>query len=392
MIKNTYDVVIIGGAAIGSATAFFLNRHAGFSGSVLVIEKDPGYTKCSTTLSMSSIRQQFSTPANILASAFGVEFIKQAKSEFGALGDVSFCENGYLIMASHAAADALRANHEIQRSLGADNVLLTPDEISGRFPWMSDEAVALGCLGLSGEGWFDPHSLLNLYITEAKASGVDYIADEAVDLKMSGGRVTAVHLASGEKIACGQAVNAAGPAAAKIAAMAELALPVEPRKRLIYVFDCREKDSITNSPLFFDPNGVFCRPEGTYFLTGVSPPEDQDPVCTDFEITYDLFEEMIWPTLANRVPAFKAIKLVNAWAGHYAYNTIDQNALLGTLPDVPNLYFANGFSGHGIQQSPAVGRGIAELITDGIFTSLDLSGLSVERLLSGDRVREVNVF
>ena len=392
MIKNTYDVVIIGGAAIGSATAFFLNRHAGFSGSVLVIEKDPGYTKCSTTLSMSSIRQQFSTPANILASAFGVEFIKQAKSEFGALGDVSFCENGYLIMASHAAADALRANHEIQRSLGADNVLLTPDEISGRFPWMSDEAVALGCLGLSGEGWFDPHSLLNLYITEAKASGVDYIADEAVDLKMSGGRVTAVYLANGEKIACGQVVNAAGPAASKIAAMAELALPVEPRKRLIYVFDCREKDSITNSPLFFDPNGVFCRPEGAYFLTGVSPPEDQDPVCTDFEITYDLFEEMIWPTLANRVPAFKAIKLVNAWAGHYAYNTIDQNALLGSLPDVPNLYFANGFSGHGIQQSPAVGRGIAELITDGTFTSLDLSGLSVERLLSGDRVREVNVF
>ena len=392
MIKNTYDVVIIGGAAIGSATAFFLNRHAGFSGSVLVIEKDPGYTKCSTTLSMSSIRQQFSTPANILASAFGVEFIKQAKSEFGALGDVSFCENGYLIMASHAAADALRANHEIQRSLGADNVLLTPDEISGRFPWMSDEAVALGCLGLSGEGWFDPHSLLNLYITEAKASGVDYIADEAVDLKMSGGRVTAVHLANGEKIACGQVVNAAGPAASKIAAMAELALPVEPRKRLIYVFDCREKDSITNSPLFFDPNGVFCRPEGAYFLTGVSPPEDQDPVCTDFEITYDLFEEMIWPTLANRVPAFKAIKLVNAWAGHYAYNTIDQNALLGSLPDIPNLYFANGFSGHGIQQSPAVGRGIAELITDGTFTSLDLSGLSVERLLSGDRVREVNVF
>ena len=392
MIKNTYDVVIIGGAAIGSATAFFLNRHAGFSGSVLVIEKDPGYTKCSTTLSMSSIRQQFSTPANILASAFGVEFIKQAKSEFGVLGDVSFCENGYLIMASHAAADALRANHETQCSLGAKNVLLTPDEISRRFPWMSDEGVALGCLGLSGEGWFDPHSLLNLYITEAKASGVDYIADEAVDLKISGGRVTAVHLASGEKIACGQAVNAAGPAAAKIAAMAELALPVEPRKRLIYVFDCREKDSITNSPLFFDPNGVFCRPEGAYFLTGVSPPEDQDPVCTDFEITYDLFEEMIWPTLANRVPAFKAIKLVNAWAGHYAYNTIDQNALLGSLPDVPNLYFANGFSGHGIQQSPAVGRGIAELITDGIFTSLDLSDLSVERLLSGHTVHEVNVF
>ena len=209
---------------------------------------------------------------------------------------------------------------------------------------------------------------------------------------MSNGQVKSVKLADGRKISCGCLVNAAGPAANSIATMADQSLPVQSRKRIVYVFDCREKAKITNSPLFFDPNGVFCRPEGNYFLTGVSPPEDQDPTCDDFDVTYDLFENVIWPTLANRVPAFEAIKLVNAWAGHYAYNTLDQNALLGPLPAVSNLFFANGFSGHGIQQSPAVGRAIAELITSGKFVSIDFSELAVERILTGHTVRETNIF
>ena len=391
-MKKSYDVVIIGGAAIGSATAFFLSRDKAFSGSILVIEKDPSYSKCSTTLSLASIRQQFSTPANILASAFGIDFIKKAPSEFGRLGDIGFKESGYLIMASEDGTNALRANRKIQSSLGAKNVLLSPEEITKRYPWMSTGGVKLGCLGLSGEGWFDPHALLNLYISEAKGHGVDYLAAEVSNLELLEGEVRAVYLTDGRKIPCGCVVNAAGPAANSIATMAYQSIPVEPRKRIVYVFDCREKATIINSPLFFDPNGVFCRPEGNYFLAGVSPPEDQDPICNDLDVTYDLFEDIIWPTLANRVPAFEAIKLINAWAGHYAYNTWDQNALLGPLPAVPNLYFANGFSGHGIQQSPAVGRAIAELITNGHFMSIDFSELAVERLLTGHVVREINVF
>jgi len=144
--------------------------------------------------------------------------------------------------------------------------------------------------------------------------------------------------------------------------------------------------------LLFDPSGVYCRPEGQVFLCGLSPPEDQDPACDDFEITHHWFDEVIWPTLAHRVPLFEAIKPVSAWAGHYAYNTLDQNALLGPLPDVPNLYFVNGFSGHGVQQSPAVGRGIAELIAEGRYLTLDLSDLSAERLLTGRAIREANVY
>ena len=390
-MNASYDVVIIGGAAIGSATAFFLTRHPSFDGSVLVLEKDPSYTQCSTTLSMASIRQQFSTPANILASAFGVEFIKNTVSEFGVEFDLSFRENGYLILASDAGTETLRGNHDIQTGLGADNVLLTPDEIRARFPWMSTDGLAMGCLGLSGEGWFDPHALLNLFRTQARAQGAEYASAEAVGLQIEAGRVSGVTLADGRTIGCSTVVNASGTGAATVAGWAGLDLPVEPRKRIVYVFDCREKDTFTDAPLFFDLNGVYCRPEGAYFLSGYAPPPDRDPPCNDFDVTYEWFEELVWPTLAARVPAFEAIKVINAWAGHYAYNTFDQNALLGPMPDVPNLYFANGFSGHGIQQSPAVGRGIAELIVDGTFTTLDLSELSVERLSSGRTVREQNV-
>jgi len=391
-MRAAYDAVIIGGAAIGAATAFFLTRQPGFSGTILVLEKDPGYTQCSTTLSLASIRQQFSTPVNIEASKFGAEFIKSAPAAFGERGALSFREQGYLVLAGPDGEAALRANHELQISLGADNALLTPADMRARFPWLATEGVTLGCLGLSGEGWFDPHALLNLYIAEAKGGGAEFTRAEAIGFDMHAGKVAGVRLATGATIACGAVVNASGIRADTVAGWAGLSVPVEPRKRIVYVFDCREKAALEGAPLLFDPSGVYCRPEGQYFLCGLSPPEDQDPACDDFEITHHWFDEVIWPTLAHRVPLFEAIKPVNAWAGHYAYNTLDQNALLGPLPEVANLYFANGFSGHGVQQSPAVGRGIAELIAEGRYTSLDLSDLSAKRLRTGRAIREANVY
>ena len=166
-MRASYDVVIIGGAAIGSSIAFFLSRSTTFSGSVLVLEKDLSYTKCSTTLSLASIRQQFSTPVNILASAFSIDFIKKARAKFGTPGDIGFDESGYLITASSHGATALRANYKIQHALGTESALLSPEQIAQRFPWMSTKGIGLACLGLSGEGLFDPYSLLNLYISEA---------------------------------------------------------------------------------------------------------------------------------------------------------------------------------------------------------------------------------
>ena len=166
-------------------------------------------------------------------------------------------------------------------------------------------------------------------------------------------------------------------------------LPVRSRKRLVFTFQCREE--IPDCPLVVDPCGLYFRPEGDRFLCGISPPADQDPDCRDLHVDSRWFEDILWPALAHRVPAFDALRQRTAWSGHYAYNVRDQNAALGPHPEVGNFYFANGFSGHGLQQSPAVGRAICELIAFGAYRSLDLGRLGFDRFATGRLVRERNV-
>jgi FAD-dependent oxidoreductase domain-containing protein 1 len=389
---QSYDVVIVGGGVIGSAIAYFLAGQTGFKGSILVVEKDPTYAEAATSRSAGGVRQQFSTPENIRMGAFGASFIKSVGEHLDVDGEtptLPFVEWGYLFLATEAGLEILRNNHRTQSELGADVVLLSPAELAARFPWLNTADLAGGSYGLSNEGWTDPYGLLQAFRRKARALGVTYLADEAVAIGRDARKVTSLTLKSGETIACGALVNAAGYHAHEIAAAVGIDLPIRPRKRFVYVFDCRER--LESAPLLIDPSGVYFRPEGASYICGVSPPEDDDPDCTDFELDYRLFEEVIWPTLAQRVPAFEAIKLVRAWAGHYDYNTLDQNAILGAHPELANFYFANGFSGHGLQQSPAVGRAIAELIVHGRYRSIDLSRLGYERILKGAPLLELNI-
>ncbi|MGH6912842.1 MAG: FAD-dependent oxidoreductase [Geminicoccales bacterium] len=386
------DVVIIGGGVIGSAVAYFLLSDAGFEGRVTVIERDPSYKRASSALSASSIRQQFSTPENIRMSMFGAQFVKSIAEHLSVddeKAELPFVENGYLFLATEAGLPVLRDNHVTQTALGADIAFLGPDALEARFPWLNVDGVAAGTFGLSNEGWTDPYGLLQAFRRKARSLGVEYVKDELVDLRRDGGRVVAVQLAAGGEIACGTLVDAAGFHAGAVAALAGLELPVRPRKRYVFVFDCREK--VEKAPLLIDPNGVYFRPEGASYICGVSPPADADPDSLDFEIDYGLFEETVWPTLAHRVPAFEAIKLARAWAGHYDYNTLDQNAVVGCHPEVANLYVAAGFSGHGLQQSPAIGRAVAELIVEGAYRSIDLTRFGWERVLRNAPIFERNV-
>ncbi len=387
-----YDVIIIGGAVMGSAVAHFLTSDSAFNGSVLVIERDPSYEHCSTGRSWGGVRQQFSTRENILMSLFGVEFVRAAAERLAVDGeapDVGFREAGYLYLASTEGRPVLEKNTALQGELGASTVLLDNDAVAQRFPWLNVEDVAAATFGESGEGWVDAYALMQAFRRKAQGDGALYLSDEVVGFERSGPKLTGVKLAGGESVDAGCIVNAAGPHAGALARLANIDLPVTPRKRMTYVFDCRSE--LPPLPLTIDTTGVAFRPEGPNYIAIVSPPAERDPVCHDLEEDHTLFEETIWPALAHRVPVFEAIKPVGAWAGHYDYNGFDQNAILGPHPEVEGLLFCNGFSGHGLQQSPAAGRAIAELIVHGEYRSLDLSRFSYDRLAEGRPLFESNV-
>ncbi len=390
-MTETHDVVIAGGAVMGSAVAYFL-ADLGFQGSIAVIERDPGYGDSATARSAGGVRQQFSTPENVLMSLFGAEFVKRAGEVLAVDGegpDLGFREDGYLVLAPPSGLDRLAENVRLQNRLGAEIALLTPDELAGRFAWLDTAGLGGGALGLSGEGWFDPEALLHGFRRKAISLGVRYVRDEVVAVEVASGRIEGVRLAAGGAVACGILVNAAGPAAGHLARLAGCELPVRPRKRTTFVFDCRT--DIGPTPLTVDISGVAFRPEGEQFIAIVSPPADDDPDATDLEPDHHLFDDVIWPALARRVPAFEAIRMTGAWAGHYDFNTLDQNGIIGPHPEIDGLYFCNGFSGHGLQQAPAAGRAVAELIVHGAFRTLDLSALGYGRIAANRPIRELNV-
>ncbi|WP_307269266.1 NAD(P)/FAD-dependent oxidoreductase [Labrys wisconsinensis] len=389
-MPSSTDILIVGGAAVGCAAAYFLKAELDFPGSVTVVERDPTYARASTTLSAASIRQQFSTPENIRMSRFGIEIIRDLEERFGPEASVGFHEGGYLLLASMAGEEVLRANWRVQRAEGADILLLQPQELAARFPWLSVEGIAAGAWGQSGEGWFDAHSLLDLFRKAARKAGAAFVKGEVTGIERSGGRVTGVTLAGGERIACGTLVDAAGPQAGDVAGLAGIRLPVEPRKRSVFVVRCRTP--LPGMPLLVDPGGIYVRPEGDVYICGGAEDERDDPRADgDFEVDYRLYEDVVWPALATQIPAMEELKLVRAWAGHYDYNTLDQNAVIGPHPEVTNFLFANGFSGHGLQQAPAAGRAVAELITAGRFTTLDLTIFGYERVAQNRPVFELNV-
>ena len=388
-----YDVIIIGGAVTGSSVAYHLAADPDFGGRVLVLEKDPSYRFCASALSAASIRQQFSSAVNIRISLHGIEFLRRVGQHLAVDGEAPFIglrEDGYLFLASPEGADVLRQNQALQSSLGADILLLEPDALLRQFPWLCVDSLAAGCWGRSGEGWFDGYALMQAFRRKAISLGVQYRAAEVARVVVSDSRACGVELADGSRLACGTVVNAAGADGARIARSAGVDIPVHNKKRMIFTF--RAEDRIANCPLLIDTNGCYVRPEGEGFLCGSAPAPDRDPDADgDFSVDWSLFEGLIWPALAARVPAFERIRPGRAWAGHYDMCSWDHNVLLGPAPGVSGLLLANGFSGHGLQQSHAVGRGLAELIVHGKFRSLDLSELSPERLHAGYRVLERNV-
>lgn len=392
--SESYEIVIIGGGVIGCSIAYFLSLDANLKGKILVIEKDNSYQFSSTALSAASIRVQFSNPINVAISQYGAEFIRGFPERFGRENgdfDLGLRENGYLFLAQTAQqVEIMRENHEIQRAGGADVRLIDADEVKKRYPFLNTDDISLASIGESGEGWFDNMGLLNGLKEMSKRNNVKYLNGCVNALNCAGGSVQSVSLENDDVIHAGAFVNATGPRAAEIAISVGVRLPVEPRKRTSFVFQC-ETLPPENAPLIVDHRGVYLKPEGEFWMGACQPIDDPAVAFDDFEPRYQEFDDQIWPKAAQRAKIFEAIKMRRMWAGHYAFNTLDQNAILGLHPDVNNLYFANGFSGHGLQQAPAVGRGISELIRFGQYVELDLSLLGFDRVIAGKPFLERNV-
>jgi FAD-dependent oxidoreductase domain-containing protein 1 len=392
-----FDVVIAGGAAMGSSVAFHLAADPHFAGRVLVVEKDPTYARSASALSAASIRQQFSTVVNVRISLHGIRFLRAVGDILAVDGErpeIGLKEGGYLYLAGEAGAPILTANQALQAGEGADILLLDGGDLSERFPWLRTDDLACGAWGRSGEGWFDGWSLLGAFRRKARSLGVEYRTGEVAAVLVESGRVVGVRLAEGEPVRCGVLVNCAGSGGRALAALAGVEIPVVPKRRYVFTFACRER--VDGCPLLIDPTGVYVRPEGEGFICGASPgPGEDDPDWCDgdaatHEVDWSFFEERVWPALAHRVPAFEAIRPGRAWAGPYDLCLLDHNAIIGPAgPD--GFHLCNGFSGHGLQQAPAVGRGLAELVVHGRYLTLDLSDLGYERVAAGRPLLERNL-
>ena len=396
LTQNSYDVVIIGGAMIGASIAWFLTRDPAFDGRVLVVERDPSYEFASSSHTNSCMRQQFSNPINIRISQFAAEYVKNFRAFMGddpRVPDVALRSFGYMYLADNPAFAAhLKEMQAIQQAHGAGTRYMTRDAIAAAYPFYQIDDIIGANHNLVDEGYFEGSTLFDWWKRASAEQGADYIADEVVALRKSpeGRRITAVRLKSGAEIACGTVINASGPRAARTAAMAGITLPVEPRKRYTFIFDA-ETPLDRDLPLTIDPTGVHMRSDGRYYLAGCPPDLDPAVDFDDFTEDHRIWEDKAWPAIAARVPQFEAIKLINSWVGHYAFNTLDQNAILGPHTEIANFMFANGFSGHGFQQSPAMGRGMAELIIHGEFRSLDLSEFGFDRIAAARPFLEMAV-
>ena len=386
MTKRAYDVVIIGGGIMGSATAFYLmNSDPTFK--VVVVERDPAYEMASTTLSLCNVRIQFSLKENIQISQYTFEVLERFEDDMEVEGDkpnIAYRREGNLFLIDDAGRTQAEKALALQQSLGCRVEWLSPDEIRQRYPLYEPRNIVGGTFGLD-DGHIDAHGLLMGYKAKARSLGAKYLKNEVVEIVSKGGQVTGVKLASQERLTARWVINCAGAWAAEVAKTVGVQLPVVPVKRQVFVVDTTVKPE-GPLPLTVLPSGMYFRTDtGGFILVGMSM--DEDPVGFNFTWDDKRFMEILWLQLAEFVPAFERLKLMRGWAGLYAVNTLDGNAILGEWPELKGLFLANGFSGHGLQQAPAVGRYLSELIS-GRPVSLDLSIFTPERILENKPLSE----
>lgn len=380
-LRTRYDVLIVGGGIVGCCTAYFLKlRNPGIE--VGVIEPDPTYEYASTVRASGGARRLFSCPENIEMSNFGIDFIKRFPQDM-ATGDgpapIDWVEQGYLfIVRGDRPLRMLEENAQRQRALGADIRLLDRGQLRDLLPSMRVDDLD-GAAYSPRDGWCDPSSFLQGTRRKAKSMGVDFIADRVCGFVLSNRRIAGAALAGGATLAADVFVNAAGPWAGLVSAMAGMTLPVSPLRRFEHYFTGHRQ--IEPIPYVKDLDRLAFRSEGKGFSGGLV--NSDEPRGFNFEVDHDYFENVVWPALAHRFPtAFEGAKCHRTWSGLYEQCELDGNPIIGSWAgNHDNFYVAAGFSGHGMMHAPAAGRGLAELIDGGRFETIDLGRLGYARVL-----------
>ena len=386
MTGNTYDVIMVGGGVMGCATAYYLKK-ADDGLQVAIVEMDPTYEKASTPLSDGNIRVQFNIQENIQISQYGLEVLERFAEEMAVdddKPDVAFRRQGNIFLVDEVGREEAEGGLALQKSLGCQVEWLTPDEVKQRHP-PCDPAGCVGGTYGAQDGTLDPWAVLMGYKKKAVSLGAQFIQAEVAEVKKNAGAVTGVRLSSGKELHTKFVVNTAGAWAPGIAQTVDVDLPIQPIKRQVFVLETTVRPAGI-LPALFAPSGLYVFHErDNSFTCGKSLPDD--PVGYEFTWDRRVFINTLWPELVELVPSFDRLKVARGWAGLYAVNTLDGNAILGEWPELNGFFLANGFSGHGFQQCHAVGRYIAELIL-GQPPTLDLSIFSPQRILENKPVFE----
>lgn len=385
-LVQTADIVIAGAGIVGASVAWHLTQMGATN--VVLLERESSQGKGSTGKSMGGVRAQFATEVNIRMSMYSIPFY--AAFDERIRHPSGYRPQGYLFCATtERHVDYLRTNLALQHALGLDEAhMVSRAEIGRMVPPLRTDDI-LGGSFCPTDGFVDPYSVMTGLSLRAQERGVRIVRDaEVTGVEVTGGRIAGVATTSGD-FSTSVLVNACGAWAAGVATMAGANLPVTPLRRMLVPtepFDGLPE----NCPMTIDmSNGFHFRPEGRGVLLAWNDPEETQGFKNAF---VPGFIEKILTHAVNRVPAFEdlAVNAKRAWAGLYEMSP-DRHAILGRAPEVEGLYYANGFSGHGVMHAPATGKVLADLITKGATGIIDADALSVRRFAEGRAFHETAV-
>ncbi|HVP78124.1 MAG TPA: FAD-binding oxidoreductase [Thermodesulfobacteriota bacterium] len=377
-MEKTADVVIIGGGIVGLSIAYYLALKK--AGRIVLLERGQ-LGEGSTSRCAGGIRTQFSTEINIRFSLESLKTFERFKEEFGV--DPEFKRIGYLFLGtSEGEMEVFRENIRLQKGFGIPVEFLNSDDIESRWPYLRTEDI-LGGTFCARDGYAGPNEVLSGFAGGARREGVRiHEGVEVVGISLASGKIRGVATKNGE-ISAPVVVNAGGPYAESIGRMVGVKIPVKPLRRQVFI---TTPFHLTDHaiPLTIDfHRGWYFRREGNGLL--LSGPLDLEPsfnLNTEYDAVVETSENATY-----RIPVLEKARIARGWAGLYEISP-DHHAILGRVAGVEGFILANGFSGHGFQHSPAVGKVISELIVDGNAVTIDISSLSVERFEKGESVRE----